>query len=83
MKRVIGFAGGGFVLFVAALAVFFVWGSSGHVPEPLERQIKTYDASPAAPRDTLTVMTYNVLYATPDAATRPPRPTHCSGAPPA
>ena len=62
MMRAFRWVGGGVATLLLAVAVFFVWASSGHVPDGAERQITIYDADRAAPRDTLRVMTYNIGY---------------------
>lgn len=49
------------VLLVAFLAFFF-WASSATHSEEAYAAVTTYDAPPAAPRDTITVMTYNIGY---------------------
>ena len=53
-----------------------MWASSGHVPDGNERQVTTYDAASAAPRDTLRVMTYNIGYLSGMTNNRPVDPPH-------
>ncbi len=47
---------------VLAAAGFFVWASSGVLPDGALATVTVYEAPAAAPRDTLTVMTYNIGY---------------------
>lgn len=50
------------LVLLLGLVVFFFWGSGGTLPEEALATTTTYPAAPAPPRDTLTVMTYNIGY---------------------
>ena len=49
-------------LLLTALAVFFFWASASTLSEAALSAQRAYPAPPAAPRDTLTVVTYNIGY---------------------
>jgi endonuclease/exonuclease/phosphatase family metal-dependent hydrolase len=63
MKRFLAVAGSILGLLLVALALFFVWASSGRLPADALAQTTDYAAAPAptAP-DTLTATTYNIGY---------------------
>lgn len=62
MKRFIQALGILVGVFVVAFVVFFFWASSGALSEDALATTTAYDAAPATPSDTLTVMTYNIGY---------------------
>jgi endonuclease/exonuclease/phosphatase family metal-dependent hydrolase len=62
MKRALRILGLTVLLLIVLFVGFFFWASSGPLPEDRMAVTTTYDAAPAAPRDTLTALTYNIGY---------------------
>ena len=62
MKRIAKGLGLVFLVLLAALVAFFVWGSSGTRSASELATTTTYAPSAAAPSDTLSVMAYNIGY---------------------
>lgn len=63
MKRTLKVVGSIVGVLLLGVIFFFLWASSGRLPEEDLAQTKTYPADPApAHRDTFTVMTYNIGY---------------------
>jgi endonuclease/exonuclease/phosphatase family metal-dependent hydrolase len=62
MKRVAKTVSITFIVLMVAFTAFFVWASSGTRSAEELTAMTTYAAEPAAPSDTLSVMTYNIGY---------------------
>ena len=62
MKRFFAVAGSTLGLLLLALALFFLWASSGRLPEEALAQTKRYAAAPETAGAPLTVTTYNIGY---------------------
>ncbi len=62
MKRTLRTLGWTVLLLIGLFVGFFFWASSGPLPEDRMAVTTTYDAAPAAARDTLTALTYNIGY---------------------
>lgn len=62
MKRAARTAGLVLLVLLLGFVAFFFWASSGTLSEDELATTTTYAAEPTSPRDTLTVMTYNIGY---------------------
>lgn len=62
MKRAAKVVGLTLLVLLLGLVAFFFWARSGTLPEDAYATVTRYPTEPAAPRDTLAVMTYNIGY---------------------